>query len=818
VILPGTAFVEMALRAGQEVGCELLEELTLQAPLLLPESRGVALQVSVSAPNETGERELKIYSRTEAEGRLGEWILHAEGVLSESAPDSASPVAEWPPEGAEPLDLDSVYARLGDAGFEYGPAFQGLAVAWRLGEDVYAEVSLGPEQAQEAARFAAHPALLDSALHGGIDLIMGAGGRGGGPLLPFAWQGVHVGGPGASALRVKLALGEDSFSLEAFDSAGASVLAVGSVVGREVDPDALRRSSASESLYTPRWEEIPETSSAEDEESTPTRLLRPADLDFTQSEDPAENAFAATASALALIQQRLAETEDERERLVLLTEHALSTGEGEESDLGAASLWGLWRSAASEHPGRFAAIDTDRDGASEEALESALALSSTEPQIAIRQGKVLAPRLTPSAGDGEQADPIDPDTTVLITGGLSGIGAQVARHLAGQGTPNLLLVSRRGMDSEGAAELMAELEALGATVRVEACDVSQRPELEALFESIDPEHPLGVIVHSAGLLDDGLIEALDQERLARVFTPKATAAWHLHELSKDLELSQFLLFSSSAGLLGGAAQANYAAANAFLDALAQRRQAEGLPATSIAWGLWQQGSGALSVEADEAERRRMIEQIRARLGLAPLSAEQGLALFDAARSQVEPLIAAARFDRAALRARAAQGALPALLGGLVRVPARRKDAGESLAKRLASTPEAQREALVLELVRSHTAAVLGHSSAAQVPPERAFKELGFDSLAAVELRNRLGAATGIRLAATVVFDYPSAKDLAGYLLIAAGGKVAEPVAEEAGPSLEEGEAVARIDEMDIEDLVEQTLEGRPVAAESEGAE
>ncbi len=772
VILPGTAFVEMALRAGQEAGCGLLEELTLQAPLLLPESGGVALQVSVSAPGEDGGREVSIHSRPEsgADEEPAPWTHHAEGVLSAEAPDPGEPLAEWPPAGAEPVELDSVYDRLAQAGLEYGPAFQGLTAAWQQGNETYAEVSLAPEQAPESSRFGVHPALLDSALHGALDQIMA--GREGRPLLPFAWGGIHVEGPGASTLRVKLALGEESFSLEAFDPTGDPLLSVGSVIGREVDPEALHRPSATNPLHTPTWKELDAPTEEGEGEEGPTRLLRPADLDFTQGDDPAEDALAATASALSFIQQWLKEQEAEEgeERLVLLTERAVPASEGEEPSLTTASLQGLWRSAASEHPGRFAAIDTDGEETSEEALESALALSGTEPQLALREGKLLAPRLVPSTGDSEEAAPIDPDSTVLITGGLSGIGAQVARHLAGQGITNLLLVSRRGMEAEGARELVAELgEELGAKARVEACDVSDRSQLEALFESIDQAHPLGAIVHSAGLLDDGVIESLDGERLARVFTPKANAAWHLHELSKDLELSQLLLFSSSAGLLGGAAQANYAAANAFLDALAQKRAAEGLPATSLAWGLWQQGSGALSVEIDESQHELLGERIRTRLGFSALSAEQGLALFDAARSQAEPLVAPVAFDKAALRSQAAQGTLPALLKDLIHTPAKRQGAQGSLAVRLASTPQEQRQGLVEELVRSTAAAVLGHASATQVPPERAFKELGFDSLAAVELRNRLGAATGIRLQATVVFDYPNAKELARYLLSEAEG-------------------------------------------------
>ncbi|HXS46430.1 MAG TPA: type I polyketide synthase, partial [Solirubrobacterales bacterium] len=306
----------------------------------------------------------------------------------------------------------------------------------------------------------------------------------------------------------------------------------------------------------------------------------------------------------------------------------------------------------------------------------------------------------------------------------------------------------------------ADLEKLGAEVRIAACDASDPEALKALLASIAGEHPLGAVIHSAGALDDGTIEAMGAEQVERVFAPKANAAHHLHELTKGLDLSAFVMFSSIAGAMGNPGQGNYAAANVFLDALAAARQAEGLPATSIAWGLWAQSSGMAS-NLGEAEMARM-----QRGGVAALSNEQGLALFDTALAAEAPLvIAAAPFDRAGLQAIASAGVLPPILRGLVRVPKRPRTASTgSLASKLAALSEAERADFVLELVRSETAAVLGHGSAAEIEPEKAFKDLGFDSLASVELRNRLGAVTGLRLPATLVFDYPSAAALAKYLL------------------------------------------------------
>ncbi|MFF2021969.1 SDR family NAD(P)-dependent oxidoreductase [Streptomyces sp. NPDC058171] len=354
--------------------------------------------------------------------------------------------------------------------------------------------------------------------------------------------------------------------------------------------------------------------------------------------------------------------------------------------------------------------------------------------------------------------PLGPEGTVVVTGGTGGLGAVFARHLAtSHGVRDLLLLSRRGPGAEGAAALVAELDALGCGARVVACDVSDREQLAGALASV--ERPLIGVVHTAGVLDDGVVESLTVEQVDRVMRPKVDAAWHLHELTADADLSAFVVFSSVAALMGSPGQGNYAAANAALDALAATRRAAGLPATSLAWGLWSDTAG-MAAQLDEADLARL-----ERMGMTALTPETGPALFDRSLDLEAAVVAPVLLETAALRAQARAGMLPPLLRGLVKAPARAGEANAAvLLQRLAGESEADRERIVLELVQSQVASVLGHSSAVSVDPERAFKDLGFDSLSAVELRNRLTRATGVRLPATVVFDHPSPAAVARHLL------------------------------------------------------
>jgi acyl transferase domain-containing protein/acyl carrier protein len=815
VLLPGAGLVELALRAGREVGCEAVEELTLEAPLVVPEGAGVQLQVAVGEPGDSGRRQLSIHSRVEDPDRdpgdPGEWTRNASGTIAPAgaAADWAGgdPAAAWPPEGAEPVDVDDLYDRLADAGLGYGPAFQGVRAVWRHDGELLAEVALAEDQHGDAGRFGVHPALLDAALH--VSLAGGDDPGASGVSLPFSWSDVRLGPGRGTAWRVRVArVGEEAISVTAVDAAGDLAVAVDSLHARPVDAARLgsraRAATGRDSLFRVDWVEAPAASpdgagrsavsaalvgdglATSDPEAPrftdlaglveaigdgapapPVVLARLGASDADAAGVP-EEARAQLLAALELAQGWLGEERLVDSALVLVTERVVAARAGEAPELAEAPVWGLLRSALSENPGRFGLVDVDGSKESWAALgAAAAAVHGGEAQVAVRDGELLVPRLARVAvEDASEPAALDPGGTVLITGGTGGLGAIVARHLVeAHGVRHLLLASRRGAAADGVDELEAELSGLGCQVTVVACDVADRAEVEALLAMVPDERPLTAIVHAAGLLDDGVIESLDTDRLERVLAPKLDAALHLHELSEGLDLAAFVLFSSAAGIFGGPGQGNYAAANAFLDALAQRRHAQGLPATALAWGQWREASG-MTDALDRADLARL-----ARLGIAALSNEDGLELLDAARALAEPLLVPVGLDFAALRAQARAGALSPLFAGLVRVPARR-DRGETgaLARRLARTPEHEWDGLVLDLVRSHVAAVLGHAGADEVDPERPFKDLGFDSLGAVELRNRLSAATDLRLPSTLVFDHPSPAAVARYVRTRLAGR------------------------------------------------
>ncbi|MFV0496009.1 SDR family NAD(P)-dependent oxidoreductase, partial [Mycobacterium sp.] len=1091
VIFPGTGFVELAIRAGDEVGCPVVEELTLAAPLVLPESGSVAVQVVVDTAEESGSRAVSVFSRSGTGGGSG-WLLHAEGSLSPAA--AAQPIvdsASWPPAGAEPVDLAGAYGRLADGGYGYGPAFQGLTAMWHRGDDLFAEVALPAVPGLSTTGFGVHPAVLDAALHALIVAGDHGGGldRSDGVLVPFAWQGVSLHAAGASAVRVRITrTGPSSVSLELADALGLPVLSVASMVARPVSEQQLQAAlagSAADRLFEVDWSPLP---AAPATGAPPYRVFESDPV----AGDTAASVYTATHRALTAVQSWL--TEHDTGVLVVVTWGAMALPGEDITDLAGAAVWGLVRSAQTEHPGRIVLVDTDVAITDDEA---AVVLAAGEPQVLLRDGTahiarvrgsravraLLRPpapgpwrlgietagtfenlRLEPIADTGLPArgvristtamaanfrdvmialglypdadaamgveaagtvveigsdvtgfavgdrvtglfpegtgtiattderllitipagwsdteaatapvvfatayyalkvladvqpgqrllvhaaaggvgmaavqlarhwgvevfgtasrgkwdtlramgfdddhigdsrtcdfettfgtttggrgvdvvlvslsgefvdaslrlvapggmflemgktdvrDPGDvaerhpgvryrafdlfeagPDNiremlaalaqlfgtrvlrplpatvfdirrapaalrylsqarhtgkvvmtmpggpaggstlaggTVLITGGTGMAGSALARHLVtAHRVRDLLLLSRRGPDAPGAPELTAELTAAGAHVRVVACDAADRTALAAVIADIPRHQRLSAVIHTAGSLDDAVVTSLTPDRVDAVLRPKVDAAWNLHELTRDLNPSAFVLFSSIAGLAGASGQANYSAGNSFLDALAAYRRTQGLPALSLGWGLWDPAgelATGMAAGLGTADLARF-----ARDGIVAMPPNEALELFDTALITDEPFLLPAHIDLVALRAKFDAGTLPPMFVDLINAPARRQ-VGDSLAaaksksallQRLEGLPEDEQHGVLLDLVRSHIATVLGSGTPESIPPDRAFQELGFDSLTAVEMRNRLKAATGLALSPTLIFDYPNSAALAGY--------------------------------------------------------
>ncbi|MFJ4801351.1 type I polyketide synthase [Streptomyces murinus] len=825
ILLPATAFVDMALHAGELAGTAVLEELVLAAPLPLPSHGAVALQVKVAGPDGAGRRAVSFHSRPHTAAGDEPWVRNAMGTLSPALPPTATGIesAPWPPEGAVPLGADGPgtgsYDRLAADGLRYGPAFRGLRAAWRRGEELYADVEL-PEAARtprpEACgpEFVLHPALLDAALHvRALDRLLPDGSGEDTPAtdglaLPFAFGGVRVHATGVRRLRVRVTPGPDGGTqVELTDETNSPVATIRSLTLRPLP----RADSATTDVLTgalhrtdwvplteppapgamPRWgvlgtagtrlvDALAPSGSGVPVYPGPAACDASSDIVVAPCPPPDTNGDARDLAAellrtadraLKLVKEWLATPHLSRARLVLVTSGAVALPDdgrladataGRESDgrSGEAAavpshtpVWGLIRSALRENPGRFALIDVDEHPDSWGVLPALLAASM--PEAAVRRGTVYVPkllRLAEAAPESSKRPPLDPAGTVLVTGGTGSLGMLVARHLvAVHGVRHLLLVGRRGPDAPGARELVAELSAAGAQVTVQACDAADRAALAALLDTVPAAHPLTGVVHTAGVLDDGVVTALTTDRLRRVLRPKADAALALHELTRDRDLALFALFSSVAGTFGSAGQANYAAANCVLDALARHRVRLGLSGTSIAWGPWRQDDGMMA-RLDDTGLRRM-----ARAGFAPLGPAEGLALFDAAVTGDEPVVVAARLAPAALRA---AGSTPNRVRTRAADEGRGGGGGRLGAASAAASPGGQASVLLTE-VRSLAARVLGHADGvSEIEEDALLADLGLDSLAAVELRNELAARTGLALPTTLLFDFPTPRALA----------------------------------------------------------
>ncbi|MFJ9613856.1 SDR family NAD(P)-dependent oxidoreductase [Streptomyces noursei] len=768
-VFPAAGFVELAVRAGDECDRDRVAELALDVPLVLADGAALVLQVWLGAPDEAGDRQIRFFSRPQATPDAP-WTRHATGTLTSGEHTADFDTSVWPPRDASEVDVDGHYD-----GTEYGAAFRGLQAAWVRGDDTFVEAELPEGLASDAASFGLHPALLEAALH--ATAFSGAGDE---EHLSSAasWEDVSLHASGAAAVRARITkTGTDSVSVTAVDASGDPVLSARHVTLRpmaEAPKRAVR--SQRDRLLRLEWIPAPCTEDAPALRSTVLAPLGTASLaDITGTPDlvmvpvpRAQDGFPAavhelTVQALLLAQEWIADKRFSTSQLVFLTRGAVDGG-----DPAGAALWGLVRSTIAEHPGRFVLADVeelDENGAGGDltVLTEALPglLPTGETQFVVRDRAVLMGRLAWLPDDAvTRPSQWDPEGTVLITGGTGGLGIELARWLAANGTRHLLLVSRSGPKAAGADELIAELRGLGALPTIAACDTADPDALAALLAAVPAEHPLTAVVHLAGVLDDGVVTALTPERLTPVLRPKVDAAWHLHEATKDLGLAGFIMFSSVSGVLGAPGVANYASANAFLDGLVRHRAALGLPGQSLVWGHWDGGGMAESLNQATVARMRLN-------GMAPVSIEEGMALFDRARDFTEPVVMAVGLIPGA---RVPQGEIPPMFRGLVRHSRRTASSATStsgtpatFAQQLLALPEGERVGHLVDLVRGEAALILGYASPAEIEPGRDFYELGLDSLTSIELRNRLATATGLQLPATLAFDTKTSAELGARL-------------------------------------------------------
>ncbi|MGW2822817.1 SDR family NAD(P)-dependent oxidoreductase [Streptomyces sp. NPDC001443] len=815
-VVSGTTLLELcraALATARPDHPADLADLLVVSPLTLPSAGTV--EVSVEVGTEGPVPEVTVHSRTR-DGDTTGWTLHATATATVAdAPTGAAdgPPPGWP-EAAVPAWSPDAYDRLTGLGLGYGPAFRGVREAVPTGDgELLARLSLPAAARDVSDPYPVHPALLDAALHVAAALDPSDGRV----LLPVSvGRCVLPPGDGATELTARVrrtggAADDRTLEVTLWDADGFPAGRLENVRLRAVAPADLDPASEhARHLYEVTWTQVdtqPEAGTVAPgatESGTAVPTVSPGTGTWTvlgESSDPAVAAMAhdlaaagvpmagadadivvriwprpargaepaaaaqeSAATALAELRALATLAPDEAPaRTVWVTRGAVAAAEGDAvTGLAQSVLWGLARSARAEHPAlglTLLDLDDASAGSSAEWLSAALAHPG-EPELALREGVLVAPRLV-RARAAEPVDGLPADGTVLVTGGLGAVGRHLARLLAEQGVPRLLLTSRRGPADSRAADVTAELGALGAEVEVAACDVADADALADVLAGVGDELPLRGVVHCAGVLDDGVVAELTPERLARVLRPKVDGAAHLHRLTAGLPLTMFLLVSSAAGVVGNAGQGNYAAANVFLDQLAHHRRALGLSATSVSFGAWS-GEG---LAAEHADLARM-----ARSGHRALTPAQGRGLAALALRRGTPHLVAWALDLPRLRTGPAADA--ALWRSLLPAP---RTAGRStgLAARLARLPESERAGRVLALVREEASRALGLRSAESVRPDQPLRELGMDSVTAVELRNRIAGRLDARLPATLLFDHPTPDRLTAYLL-------AGPLATETG--------------------------------------
>jgi malonyl CoA-acyl carrier protein transacylase/acyl carrier protein len=818
VLLPAAVFIDLALHAGTQSGAPVIAELALSSPLVLDAADAVALQVTVSAPDPDGRRQLTVHSRAGGadESDAADWTPHATATLAPEQDDrehDAPELLAFPPhpDDASTIEFDEFYDRLEQAGIDCGVAFQCVKRVWEHDGEVIAELEVADAEEQDGS-FGLHPAVLEAALQP-ASLLCSERGAGGLAIVETC-SDVWVDGSGVPATaylrldadggtaRVLIADGggRPVASLQATLGAAAGLQLARARADQGVARDAMLKVAWQEAaspaangahymllgsangLATLDLEALPDLGSVAASIDPAQHSVAVAFADFRTPADgqaTAAGAHAALHRALDLVQAWLRDERLADSRLVVVTHGAVTADEGDTlPDLAGAAVWGLLRSAQSEHPDRFVLADIDESDASQTALLGAV--TSGEPQLVLRGGRMLVPGLAPVApAAAVEVGPAHPTRrmgkgTVLVVGGTSGVGAVLARHLVtDHGVAHLLLTSRRGTDAPGANELAQELSALGATVEVAACDISDRDEVEALLGRVPAERPLTGVVHAAVVSDNALIESMTVEQLERVLAPKVDGAMHLHELTQDLDLGCFVLCSSIAATFGGPGQGNYAAANAFLDALAGHRHARGLEGVSVQWGVWEGVGGARTLAGSLDQS---LGRLSGSASFRPFPADVGCRLFDGALAAELPLVLVSPYRLDVVRQEVQAATAPRLLSTLIRSRPRRAPSGRQ-----------QGRGTIVDQTRAQIAAALGYESPDALQMDLSFLELGFDSLVSLELRRRLQAVTGLDLPATLMFDHPTPAALVAHLQALAGNT--SLAAAPSGPAVESGTLV-----------------------------
>nr|WP_264086256.1 type I polyketide synthase [Streptomyces marincola] len=671
-LLPGMAIAEMAITAGTQTNTPHLAELTLTTPITLTPHTTTRIQLALTAPNPDGHRNLRIHTTTDPHTHPATWTLHAQGTLTPTPPNPTPPPTThttWPPPNTQPIPLDNLYQRLTHHGYHYGPTFQALTHLWQTPQgDLHATLQL-PDNTPTTG-FHLHPALLDAALH---PLLPETTNPNTPPRIPFTLTNLHLTPTTTPTTQLHLHLTQptpDTATLTLTTPTGTTLAHLTNLQLRPLTP------TTPHGLYHLQWQpvtpqaEATNTSDGTDEKGSgtdgwavlgdpdllpdlpshpdlasaatnpPRVLILPLIGDTTDGGkiDVPAAAHEVLIRTLALIQDFLTNEHLAHTHLIALTHHAIATHPTEDiTDLPHAPTWGLLRTAQTENPHRITLLDTDTTTPHTLTHTLALAHTTDEPQLAHRNNQLLTPRLTPTteATDTDTTDSPYAHGTTLITGATGTLGTLLATHLATHHhTPHLLLLSRTGPNAPTAQQLTNLQNTTNTTITLLATDTTNPHQLTQALNTIPPQHPLTNIIHIAGTTDDTPLTTLTPQRLTTVLQPKINAAWNLHHQTQNHPIHTFTLYSSLSGLIGNAGQANYAAANTFLDALAHHRHANNQPTTSLAWGLWQETS-TITQTLHTTDHQRLN-----RTGITPLTTPHALTLFDTAHTTPHPLQAA----------------------------------------------------------------------------------------------------------------------------------------------------------------------------------